>query len=296
MNQDTCFAEEILAKFARKGPHSEFVFDDEFRLKEDKFKRADNAIVDQVSDEHGAQQLLRLIKAIPKIKFKLTPEQELMISTPQNLLCLGRSGTGKTTSSALRLFATDAFYKYHEQLSKFKAENPDKKNKDFVVDPSFIDQNSKLKLMFVSASPVLINEIKRFYLDFKRHFTLELQRAQAKRLAGSEEVKGAPAQEDEALEEKELLEQFIENELAEIEQDEAMQKGMEVLAQSMEELSSEDFPLFLTVKRLIFMLDASTDFPFFARDKSGKQIGLESNVEWHNEQGGVFMINQYHKN
>lgn len=67
------------------------------------------------------------------------------------------------------------------------------------------------------------------------------------------------------------------------------------MAESMEELSSEDFPLFLTVKRLIYMLDASTDFPFFSRDKTGKQIGLESNVEWHNEQGGVYMINQYHK-
>ena len=67
------------------------------------------------------------------------------------------------------------------------------------------------------------------------------------------------------------------------------------MASSMEELNSDDFPLFLTVKRLLFMLDASTDFPFFSRDKSGKQIGLESNVEWHNEQGGVYMINQYHK-
>lgn len=45
---------------------------------------------------------------------------------------------------------------------------------------------------------------------------------------------------------------------------------MERLVQSMEELSSADFPLFLTTKRLIYMLDASTDFPFFARDKSGK--------------------------
>ena len=70
---------------------------------------------------------------------------------------------------------------------------------------------------------------------------------------------------------------------------------MDTLPQSMEELNSQDFPLFVTVKRLIYMLDASTDFPFFSRDKSGKQIGLESNVEWHNESGGVFMINQYHK-
>ena len=49
-----------------------------------------------------------------------------------------------------------------------------------------------------------------------------------------------------------------------------MQKGMDTLPQSMEELNSQDFPLFVTVKRLIYMLDASTDFPFFSRDKSGK--------------------------
>ena len=100
-----------------------------------------------------------------------------MISTPQNLLCLGRSGTGKTTSSALRLFATDAYYKYHEQLAKFKQENPDKRNSDFQIDPSFIDLNSKLKLTFVSASPVLVNEIRRFYIDFKKHFGIELEKA-----------------------------------------------------------------------------------------------------------------------
>ena len=108
-----------------------------------------------------------------------------MISTPSNLLCLGRSGTGKTTSSALRLFATNAYYKYHEQLNKFKMENPEARNKDFKIDPGFIDQNSKLKLTFVSASPVLVNEIKRFYMDFKKHFALELEKAQAKRLAKS---------------------------------------------------------------------------------------------------------------
>ena len=64
-----------------------------------------------------------------------------------------------------------------------------------------------------------------------------------------------------------------------------------MLASSMDDLKNEDFPLFVTIKRLIYMVDASTDFPFFARDSKGNQIGLESNVEWHNEQGNVFMIN-----
>ena len=64
----------------------------------------------------------------------------------------------------------------------------------------------------------------------------------------------------------------------------------------MNQLSSKDFPLFLTIKRMLYMLDASTKYPFFSRDSSGRQVGLEANVEWSNEQGGVFMINQYHKN
>ena len=110
------------------------------------------------------------------------------------MLCLGRSGTGKTTSSALRLFATDAFYKYHEQLTKWKQENPNGRNRDFLVDPQFMDFHSQLKLTFVSASPVLINEIKRFYLDFKKHFALELQKANAKRQAGHAPVEESKEQ------------------------------------------------------------------------------------------------------
>lgn len=63
----------------------------------------------------------------------------------------------------------------------------------------------------------------------------------------------------------------------------------------MSQLKQKDYPLFLTVKRLIMMLDASTYFPFFSRDADGKQVGLNGNLEWSNEQGGVFMINQYHR-
>ena len=32
-------------------------------------------------------------------------------------------------------------------------------------------------MLFVSASPVLVNEVKRFFVDFKAHFTDELIRA-----------------------------------------------------------------------------------------------------------------------
>ena len=130
--------------------------------------------MDAVQDEKGAFQLLKLIKSIPKLRFNLTMEQETMIKTPNNLLCLGRSGTGKTTSSALRLFSTDVVYKYMEELKRFKEKHPDKLNQHFRVEPQFLNTPSTLKLVFVTASPVLTNEVKKFYNEMKQHVIDEL--------------------------------------------------------------------------------------------------------------------------
>jgi hypothetical protein len=91
-----------------------------------------------MAEEKGAEQLLKLIKSIPEIKFKLTSDQEVMIKAPENLLCLGRSGTGKTTSSALRLFSTDLYYKYMQSMEAFKKSNPGP-NAKFQVTPEFVN-------------------------------------------------------------------------------------------------------------------------------------------------------------
>ena len=57
-------------------------------------------------------------------------------------------------------------------------------------------------------------------------------------------------------------------------------------------LSSHHFPLFLTVQRLVYMLDASLRRSFFSRTSQGRVIGMESSLGWHSEDQGVFMINQ----
>ena len=57
-------------------------------------------------------------------------------------------------------------------------------------------------------------------------------------------------------------------------------------------LRGEHFPLFLTVQRLVYMLDASLYNSFFSRKADGKIIGMESSLGWHSEDRGVFMINQ----
>ena len=61
-------------------------------------------------------------------------------------------------------------------------------------------------------------------------------------------------------------------------------------------LNRDHFPWFLTIKKLIYMLDASWNYPFFSRGIDGKIYGMDSTTEWHNEnKQGAFMINQYHK-
>ena len=65
------------------------------------------------------------------------------------------------------------------------------------------------------------------------------------------------------------MRRYIENEIHSLENDENIQ-NQKNLAISMDQLNNDDFPLFLTIKRLIYMIDASTEFPFFARDNQGK--------------------------
>jgi hypothetical protein len=67
------------------------------------------------------------------------------------------------------------------------------------------------------------------------------------------------------------------------------------LPNSFEELKPYQFPLFITVKRLVYMMDACLSFSFFSRDHNNNIIGLESNLGWHNESKGVMMINHYFK-
>ena len=71
-----------------------------------------------------------------------------------------------------------------DALAKFKESNPNALNQHFVIDPHFLENPSNsgsLRLVFVTASPVLTNEVRKFYNDLKKHVTYELiQRREAK--------------------------------------------------------------------------------------------------------------------
>ena len=95
-------------------------------------------------------------------------------------------------------------------------------------------------------------------------------------------------------ESKRDIEEYLTLERDVFAEDEEVERQLQ-LPNSMEFLNSDHFPLFVTVKRLILMLDASLQYSFFCRNFEGSIIGMENNVQWHNESKGIYMINQYYK-
>jgi hypothetical protein len=82
---------------------------------------------------------------------------------------------------------------------------------------------------------------------------------------------------------------------AELIEEELASKSQFDMPNAFEELKPRHFPLFVTVKQLLYMYDASLSYSFFARDSRNNLIGMSSNLSWHNENKGMFMINSQFK-
>ena len=117
-------------------------------------------LLDKYVDFQSAKRLVELLEAIPNFKIRLTPEEKDVIGTPGNVIAIGRSGTGKTTCAILRLFSMDILFKIRVKRAKLN-------NESILRDTRFnsddIDNTIGLHCVFVTASPVLTNEVCRYY-------------------------------------------------------------------------------------------------------------------------------------
>jgi len=54
------------------------------------------------------------------LDIKLSVIQKAVIASSENMLCLGRSGTGKTTTSILRLFSQEIMYMSFKKFADYQ--------------------------------------------------------------------------------------------------------------------------------------------------------------------------------
>lgn len=142
---------------------------------------------------------------MPTLNIKLNQYQKNIIASNHNLLCLGRSGTGKTTTSILRLFAQEVLYailkKHQENLEREKRAKALEEAKMQQMPPnsvlgvveevkekgpvqskkvnllaSDLEKTTGIKMVFITASPVLTTEVKRFYSSIKKKLINHLKK------------------------------------------------------------------------------------------------------------------------
>lgn len=144
------------------------------RIKFNEFQRKVNEeILKKYVDFNSAKNLVELLKKIPNFKIKLTEEEKNVVGENGNVMVIGRSGTGKTTCAVLRLFAIEMLFKIRVSLNKKKFGGMLKDTR-FMADD--IDQAIGLHSIFVTASPVLTNEIERYYNKLTDQIKEELEK------------------------------------------------------------------------------------------------------------------------
>jgi ABC-type dipeptide/oligopeptide/nickel transport system ATPase subunit len=98
---------------------------------------------------------------LPTNTLQLNKRQLEMITSNESLLCLGRSGTGKTTTSVLRMFVQEILYRKLLKMKERNGKNWAKGRVQLTSDD--IAKHNEVKFVFVTASPVLTNEVRRYY-------------------------------------------------------------------------------------------------------------------------------------
>mmetsp|Transcript_42011 Transcript_42011/g.48679 ORF Transcript_42011/g.48679 Transcript_42011/m.48679 type:complete len:162 (+) Transcript_42011:1118-1603(+) len=113
--------------------------------------------------------IIKFFEGLEKYGIKFESSQKRMLVTPGNTLVLGRSGTGKTTVSAFKMLAIDLLFKTYSKMSLTDC-------KKVVLEPEDLTRYKGCGIVFCTASPVLTNEVRRFYKELELIIKEHLQK------------------------------------------------------------------------------------------------------------------------
>lgn len=154
--------------------------EEEFRAQQKLNQYAANlnaSLLRSVMDLESAKQLVELLEKIPNFKIRMTQEEKNVVGQNGNVLALGRSGTGKTTCALLRLFASEILFKLRLTQAKI---NSGELLRDSRFSAEDVDNTIGLHTVFVTASPILTNEVERYYRRLTDQIKEELRKRRQK--------------------------------------------------------------------------------------------------------------------
>eukprot|EP00826_Nyctotherus_ovalis_P043811 TRINITY_DN4664_c0_g5_i3.p1 TRINITY_DN4664_c0_g5~~TRINITY_DN4664_c0_g5_i3.p1 ORF type:complete len:367 (-),score=113.52 TRINITY_DN4664_c0_g5_i3:47-1147(-) len=170
----------------------------------------------------------------------LTPEEEIAIKDRNNLIVIGRSGTGKTLCGLLRIIAAESLL------------NEKDKEYDKFVDAISNDEERQccFHSVFMTASNILTQEVCKKYVEAMEVFK-KLQMRNRKNFK---------------IDKKMIIKES--------------QRKIEEIPSTMNKLEDKHFPLFVTAKQLLMLIDTALENPFFKTTHSKALQNLEKMGRW----------------
>ena len=167
----------------------------------------------------------------------LTPEEEEVVAECRNIITIGRSGTGKTLCGLLRILASEELFNNRLKTKAANVDNDDIHHMiDFRYTKNSANNNCKMHTIFMTSSSLLADEVKKRFnqgVDIKNGLERNLRSLK-------EEVKEGKVEEPENT----------------IKEDEELPESMNLIQE-------KHFPLFITARQLLTLIDSTLDKPFF---------------------------------
>ncbi|CAK57389.1 unnamed protein product (macronuclear) [Paramecium tetraurelia] len=235
-------------------------------------------ILHQYADFESGALIIDIMQKLPDFKILITQQERKVIASKQNSLIIGRSGTGKTTCTVLRLFAVQTLFKIRQKL--FNQEN-----EKLLFNYQDVPNKVGLHCVFTTQNHVLIGEVRKYYRKLLQHIQDSIRRNQEKQQNQKQNI---PLSLDQSFisQSFQICEEINESSISMILQEETflcdendIEDGdmdeddqLEDVDQlgSLQQMSDDKFPAFLSLKKLILLIDSSLNKPFFELDRFKK--------------------------
>ncbi|KAJ1558565.1 hypothetical protein HK096_010122, partial [Nowakowskiella sp. JEL0078] len=214
--------------------------------------------------------------------FALNETEHEVIRHPGSVLCIGRSGTGKTTCSLFRLLSM--FHTYHSRASTPLYSQPSFKEGDQI-------KNLHLRQIFITSSPILCARVKNYFgrlvkaLEISKNANLKgksaaelfFQSVKYSETKTSGKVRKQSSFIEEMVDEVDkLLKDDAQTEIRngddQLIQEDAEDDMMKSVPDSFSDLTDDHFPLFLTYRKYVSMIRNALGFKKQANQDNKAEI------------------------
>ncbi|CAD8127787.1 unnamed protein product [Paramecium sonneborni] len=226
-------------------------------------------IIKQYQDFELSQKLIQFLQKSPVFKIRLSQEESKVIESQENCLVIGRSGTGKTTCSALTIFISQYQQKIRRKFLNLEEQV-------FVKD--YDDQDISIRNIFITVNQKLVDKVEEYYQKLK-FIIIEMVIKAKKDSLNDNQIENC-------ITDNEIINAILKDE--EVQEINDKKQNIQFIQKNQgdfQNLNTLKFPCFLSTLNLLILMDQKLQFPYFSKDrieKFKKKYQIEVGIKFYN--------------